>query len=645
MSSTPNDQEALVRARSRERRLLTGIQLARLGELLENPTVYVHRSVEELSFLPDGGQSWTRTLQVMIPDIGSRDSSSSIISLGMFERRRFADFKVFDAGGQRLNLLTRFQHGIALTHVALKQYFNKAENTAIRNARRRVADATESSPASEHDKAVAAAYDLVLDLAYALATEMAPSDESQDASESKGLSSDAVRAIQLGASLEVLIEALEQHPEASCTKSPKVDEITKLIEKQFFDLQRVAQYLCWVDAEAGDVVTVTASYTMRDARLGLASRGSFGGWVKSAVEATRWTAEVDEGGQRSPDVGERKVARQRVRMAAYRAVGLAPLNYRIYAPAHDHAGSYYFLMKAPQSTQITYLDWGTDYSFTDLGGVVDCSSPTVHFNNSSAHRLMRALGPDEKDCIPDSKIRAYLRATPTDHKKIALAAFLNLVFVALLSAGRFSDSPASSVQEWLLLSPTVLLAFIAQQQRHYYARATRQQRFALWLYLIISVSFLVIVVFSFATTSDPTDKWGFFAAVSAFLMAVSSAAIIVWYAPLGERFNRTTETRFRRNRAGREASREESPTHLTYDRQVLRYCDWVISRSVIAAVLVGALFIASLFAWDGSKFSWFSSKPVGATAGSGTTTAFRPKEPACDPSLSWLSAVCTTSTP
>ncbi|MGC1177219.1 MAG: hypothetical protein WA843_04065 [Candidatus Saccharimonadales bacterium] len=47
--------------------------IACLAAMLDTPLRYTQRCVEQLSFLPDGGQRWVRTLQIRIPESPSSE--------------------------------------------------------------------------------------------------------------------------------------------------------------------------------------------------------------------------------------------------------------------------------------------------------------------------------------------------------------------------------------------------------------------------------------------------------------------------------------------------------------------------------------------------------------------------------------------
>src|SRR5262249_46498272 len=99
---------------------ITPAQVRCLAEQIRRPTDYTERCVEQLAFLPTGGQRWTRRLQIRVPSSSTPPGHAwRIISLGAFRARRYPDFTARDAAGARLPLLTRDQHGLALTETLL----------------------------------------------------------------------------------------------------------------------------------------------------------------------------------------------------------------------------------------------------------------------------------------------------------------------------------------------------------------------------------------------------------------------------------------------------------------------------------------------------------------------------------------------
>ena len=120
-----------------DRRAIGPPQLRVLLQMLRYPASYTQRIVERLSFLTPSGQCWERHTQVAVPeDLSAQPSGDGIedefiVSLGMFKRRRFADFTVRDSRGRRLNLVTRQQHGHCLTTALILKYLANSRVTAL----------------------------------------------------------------------------------------------------------------------------------------------------------------------------------------------------------------------------------------------------------------------------------------------------------------------------------------------------------------------------------------------------------------------------------------------------------------------------------------------------------------------------------
>jgi hypothetical protein len=527
-----------------------------LGEMLFDNTKYTQRLTEHLSFLPSGGLSWRRDIQLQIPKSASR-KAPNIVSLGSFERRRFTDFEVSDCLGTRLNLLTRFQHGIALTHAALLQYFDTAELSAIKKAY--------TEPVrSPTDRAVVAAHKTVIYNVYRLATEIEVHHDEDEKIEA---------AKPLGFALTSLFSALYEggrlgSPERRLNE---LNDLSTLIGSQFYDLQRVTQYLCWVAAPAGAVINLRARYSMADPHRSLQGR--------KRLARNPFHSESSNKGLSAPKTNRK--------LKWYRQLGLAPLNYTIETRVSETAGSYYFSIDPPAETEVTYLDWGIGNSFTDTKSEWDCAHHTIHVNNAADHH--HALRKEVPQADGESAIRVYMRAATYAHKRLAVGAALNLIFVYFVAAGRFSAKETSSVQTWLLLTPTLLIAYIAEQQRHYFANATRQLRGGLWIYLGISLLFLVAVAFSAVPPAESgVQNWGWFARGAALLEALASVIMIAWFLPTGLRAQLVTKEECERDFAALASAKKTSgkPHHWIYDRAILRYCDRVVGIALVSLTLV-----------------------------------------------------------
>jgi len=538
---------------------ITVDQINCLADLIEYPTKHTQRCVDELAFRSTSGQQWTRTVQVRLPDEISGGRGWRVVSLGMFKRRRFPDFVVTDASGRRVNLLTRDQHGTVLTHALLNKYLNPLEVDP-----RDVVSQPPGSPTKQ-------AYDALAYYAYSLLTSAGDApDPKKQAGQVAVLFGELLKQLNIDESLAVRQKSLIGR------------EVTELLD--------VTQYLAWVLGEPGEVVSLQATYTTRDARQALESESSMRGENREPYpEPVR-------------------------RMYWYRAFGLAPLNYAFSVPSHDHAGSYYFTLDPPRNTRVTYLDWESGNSFAE-SSELDSALESVHLNQGD----ISARPAGEASRTRGGVINAYVRCDVREHKKIAAGALLNLIFVFLIAGGRFTNG-SGTAQTWLILTPTILLAYLAQQQRHYYSYATRKQRAVLWTYLAISVTFLVATSFSHAQGQDAGTHWGWFATGAALLLAVSSAAVFAWYAPLGQSFGTVTRRWTRTSMAQRSADGSNATQRLgilPYDYAVLRYCDWIARGVVFAAV---AVLVATIIAW-GPQLETKIAAPSSASATAATSSA------------------------
>ena len=426
-------------------------QVRCLAQLLEFPTHHVQRCVEHLTFLPRGGQQWARCTQIQMP-IGSDDKPVwRVVSLGMFRRRRFPDFQVRDGHGGRLNLLTRHQHGSILTQAMLTKYLLPFS---------RQLEALEKEPDSssrvEYDGLVWALYEL-------FTTAGGPEDE-----ELCRLAAQDISKHYAG-----YLDACGH------TESDYMEEKEKL-EDELIELQGVTQYLCWVQALPGEVVNLEATYTVEDARSPLF-------WD--------YDPSVDPDAQpivTEPDQSDKK------RLELYRQFGFAPLNYAFRIPSHDHTGSYYFTLQPPSNSNVTFMSWDSGNSLDRLQTEVDSALHTVHIHNES----------DPVGGKYGGVINAFIRSHPREHKKVASGALLNAIFVILAATGHWSvDIASSGAQVWLLLTPTILIAYLAEQQRHYYSHATKLQRGVLWWYLLISITFLIVLSFSVGQNGRSDVDW------------------------------------------------------------------------------------------------------------------------------------------
>lgn len=523
--------------------------VACLEVMLRQPRRSSQRLVEQLTFLPNGGQSWRRTLQMQIPpEAEPADAAWRAVSLGAFRRRRFPDLMAYDAHGHRLSLLTRHQHGTLLTAVFLTKHL-RAFPLQIA-----AAETLEYSPAYH-------AYNDLVSAAYALLTSAGDLDNQAEAN-------------RLSLLYGRLLSLFDPLPD-------RIGARVSAFRTDFASLLVITHYLCWIYASPGDVIIVETTHTVAD-----------------DLHAKRAEKPVE-----TPDT-TRSLRWRRLWMRWYREVGLAPLNLRVLLPGNGLTTSYYFTVAPPPKTDITFLDWSVGNSIEDDKTELDSSLHSVHFHYGHNAGL---------DSTNSTDVLTYLRCATSGHKQIAGGALLNLVFVLLVVTKGFSGTISNSAQAWLLITPTILTAYIADQQRHYYAYATRRQRAILWIYLAISVAFLVSASFHLAQGPADEGHWNWFGTLTAWLLVVSSAAVFAWYALLGYSFRVLTtwrvtkaleNSRTKLDAGLRElkvpaARRERLLTSLhspglVYDRVVYNYCR-VVSLLVLVAILGGVLLMK--FAW------------------------------------------------
>jgi hypothetical protein len=275
-------------------------------------------------------------------------------------------------------------------------------------------------------------------------------------------------------------------------------------------------------------------------------------------------------------------------MRWYCQFGLAPLTYVFPIP---RTGSYYFTMEPPAKADVTYLDWEVANSFEDKELDSGFASAHVHDRDATSHQ------------VKDHLVHAYVRCRTREHKQIAAGALLNAVFVFLLARGKLAGGLGTSAQTWLLITPTVLIAYLAEQQRHYYAHTTRRQRAILWMYLVISVGFLVTLSATSTHGATGSQHWTWFATRLAWLFFAISIAVCLWYAPLGYNYQLTTEKwarrrfekrmRWRPRKWGLFNEADERPTHEIYEQMLRRYCNRVFRAMLSVTPCVLAALIAT----------------------------------------------------
>jgi hypothetical protein len=469
--------------------LLHPEHLETLGMVIFQPSRYLQRVVEHLSFLPAGGERWQRDIQVRIPAPEFLDASPDgryIVSLGMFRRFRFPDFTVKNAAGERLNLVTRRQHQHCITVTSIRKWLDEEEWDR-------------ASEEAEEELRV-----LYRQMAGIITNIKQPS------AYSPGDVKESARA---------LMEKLGQ-------SEADVERVANGLELASGLLSRYTHYLCWVPAEAGDTLSLSATYTMSDTVRVAGERRK----ALDDEELNGWT---------------------RLRTRFYTSLSLFPVPYELRAPAHDHAGSYYLTIEPPDDAHVSMLDWGHDRCFEGEATETDCAFSTCHIHNGE--QLTKELADEEEpaqaeepapaqpitqESITGAKISAFLRADPTDHAALIAVALLNIGLAYLAQRGEFDPNGGDSQQQWLLLAPTLVVALIAQHRRRYYSSVTRSVRISLWFYLAINALFGASVAFD-VSGGDKLDD------VTSAAMAVISLALLVLLVASGGLFERVTNRPFR----------------------------------------------------------------------------------------------------
>lgn len=482
---------------------VTDQQAGFLAEMITQPTGHCQRFVEQLTFAPRGGQCWERTLQIELPAADGREERWWIVPLGPYNRRRFPDVAVTDANGESLNLLSRETHSLALTKaIMVKQLYVLAppvrEFLKSDPAVRTLLDAFYSQLGDYLTEIIHQDIDVVgLRMEEG---ERPPSDPDAVRDDSK----DHPRVRSAHAVMRSYAHLLAK----AGASDLEVRASLASISRPLGDALLTTHYLCWLRGRPNEIITLRESHSTADPKRVL-SPLTIRGFLKAIVTSFlgRW--------------GSREAAAD-----WYRRFGLAPFKYAFNVPTHRYTRSYYSTITSPENTELLYLDWevGNSERFSE----VDCSQPSVHLYND-AERLL-----EEKD----RRIRAYIRCEPRLHKQILGAAALNLIIVILLAEGTMSARASDGLQALLIAAPSVVIAFLVQQQRHYYAHALRPLRAILWTYLVVGGAFLITIAFSSQhgvlrghglTGPEKLASWA---------LAVSSVAIFAWHFLLGPRYKR-----------------------------------------------------------------------------------------------------------
>lgn len=536
--------------------------LEALGALIFQPSRYLQRVVEHLSFLPAGGERWQREIQLRLPTLHTPSTPSDgkcIVSLGMFRRSRFPDFTVRNAAGERLNLVTRRQHQHCITMTTIRQYL-EAEDWA------RVAEDAEVE-----------LRDLYGQMASIITNIKGPDTHTPE---------------DVRSSARALMERLDK-------SETETERVSSMLEMASELLARYTHYLCWVPAGWGDTLSISATYTMSDTVR-------VAGEPRKALDTDDmhwWT---------------------RLRTRFYTSLSLFPVLYELRAPAHDHAGSYYFTIEPPEDAHVSMLDWGHGRSVEGKSAETDCAFATCHVHNGeqlskdepSRDETDPEEQPAQRQSIAGAKISAFLRADPMDHAALIAVALLNIGLAYLAQRGEFVTEGNDGQQQWLLLAPTLVVALIAQHRRRYYSSVTRSVRIGLWIYLAINALFGASVAFDISGGDTYDD-------VASGAMAVISLALVVLLIASGDLFERITNRPFRsaaepESNPGELDSREPVEEHAhpepveadneepaedpepepevdKYMNGVRRYADATLSTMVIAAAF--ALGATQLIGW------------------------------------------------
>jgi hypothetical protein len=543
--------------------------------MLHEPAYHTQRCVEQLTYLAADGQSWTRTLQLRLPQANAepqRSQSSKCcwigharsddeawypVLLGTFKRSRLPDFEVKDCRSVHLSLLTRHQHGIALTRAALITYIQHVDPDFA-------SDRLSGRAKGIYDRLEGATYDLFTSAgSNATATPVATM---------------VSEYLNLSGMLRVSTE--ESEAKTIQRKAAFLAWVTPFTS--------TTQYLCWIRGRPGDVVNLTVSYTTADVRDELAvprknlRSALCGGRQDDADDLSSGASEGQPASDRQPT---RKGLRREARLAIYRSLGMAPLHNAFRVPGSERGASYYFTLQPPDNSIVTYMDWQDGDSFHD-DGRLDSSSHAVHFHVSD-NQVEAIPEADVRDKDEEPKtVRAYVRSSPRAHKQIAAGALLNLVFIYLAARGRVHTTSGA---QWLLLTPAALLAYIADQQRHYYAMATRGQRTVLWAYLIITIGALVTVLFG---APESSEHWGWLAKGFAWMLVISSVLLFMFMAPFGDLYERAmkAQAEVRENRVLAKRLAAERDFALArwrcYEWVNRRYADRVVALGLVITVAV-----------------------------------------------------------
>ncbi len=446
---------------------MSSSQIACLAESLLHQSRHTQRCVEHVAFGTHGGQSWTRDIQLRIPQTAQPASDSwRIVPLGHFARRHLPDFSAADADGQRLNLLNRDQHGFALTMALLGRCVDslRAEH---------LARLQEPAAGASYRRLRARLFDFLTRVG--------------------DLPDPELQLLTVVAPYGKLLKELGVPAGAS-------DQRVADLANACAELLDGTPHLCWVEASAGEILGLRVSYTTRDPKHNPAYNALMRSFTQTAGDSyASLRAELD------------------------RDLGLGPIKHEFAIPSSRHVGSYAFTIAPPEKTSPMYLDWGSGNSL-QRQETTSCSLDSGHLSDADGSLSASPAG---------GRVRAFLRVSPHQRVQILAAAALNIVIVLMLKDGYLSDR----LPGFILAAPSGLIAYLVSQQRHYYAYPMRKQRAILWGYLGLSILFLVTVSLSQEAEGVGRLDFGSLTELLAWALFVSSAAILVWYLPLGFGFN------------------------------------------------------------------------------------------------------------
>jgi hypothetical protein len=384
------------------------------------------------------------------------------------------------------------------------------------------------------------------------------------------------------------------------TGADERDAIVEAFTVVLVRLKADPPYLCWVKARDGEVLNLQVTYSSADPWHALEQSPDEGLPLPPKLRDPSRAYLVDAARHYSA-MWSSKVGR----MGIYRRYGVAPLNYG--SDAGVYATTYFMTASPPPQATVAALICDARGHHSDNDDV-DAADTTFHTYDDSRTEHERSRG----------HIFLYVRPQRREQKVIAGGALVNLVLVFLVARGRFNDN-LSSVQSLLLLTPTVLMGVISQQQRHYYAIATRRQRAVLWTYLAASALFLLVVGFSRAAASPCHAEWSLASKLIFLGFAVFSAFIAFAYALLGPMFLTITRRWMIESASQRDGQWWTGPNaNASYERFVLRYCDRVLRGGLVVAALVLGVGL-TLWATGNVRVSASSTSPTTAAYSNGSS--------------------------